>query len=149
LAKAIIAEAKKHNLRVAAHVFYLEDAKTLVDAGLNALAHSVRDKPVDPALIATMKSHDAVQVATLTREASTFIFGKPGGLLDDTFFTQSLAADVLKTLKNSENQKKFAATPDYAHGPQFLEMAKKNLKTLADAGVKIGFGTDTGPPMRF
>src|SRR5215475_11229515 len=27
-------------------------------------------------------------------------------------------------------------------------MAKKNLKTLYNAGVKIGFGTDTGPPRR-
>ena len=28
-------------------------------------------------------------------------------------------------------------------------MAQKNLKKLSDAGVKIGFGTDTGPPGRF
>jgi imidazolonepropionase-like amidohydrolase len=27
-------------------------------------------------------------------------------------------------------------------------MAKKNLKTLYDAGVKTGFGTDSGPPRR-
>jgi imidazolonepropionase-like amidohydrolase len=25
----------------------------------------------------------------------------------------------------------------------------RNLKKLSDAGVKIGFGTDTGPPARF
>ena len=28
-------------------------------------------------------------------------------------------------------------------------MAMTNLKKLADAGVRIGFGTDTGPPGRF
>ena len=28
-------------------------------------------------------------------------------------------------------------------------MAKKNLKRIADSGVKLGFGTDTGPPARF
>ena len=28
-------------------------------------------------------------------------------------------------------------------------MAKRNLKTLVDKGVRIAFGTDTGPPARF
>lgn len=28
-------------------------------------------------------------------------------------------------------------------------MAQKNLKKLVDAGVKFGFGTDSGPPRRF
>ena len=28
-------------------------------------------------------------------------------------------------------------------------MAMHNLKKLSDAGVKIGFGTDSGPPARF
>ena len=28
-------------------------------------------------------------------------------------------------------------------------MGQKNLKKLFDAGVKIAFGTDTGPPARF
>jgi imidazolonepropionase-like amidohydrolase len=28
-------------------------------------------------------------------------------------------------------------------------MAMRNLKKLSDAGVRIGFGTDTGPPGRF
>src|ERR1700675_463559 len=28
-------------------------------------------------------------------------------------------------------------------------MAKKNLKTLSDAGVKVAFGTDSGVPTRF
>ena len=30
-----------------AHVYYLEDAKKLVAAGVNILAHSVRDKELD------------------------------------------------------------------------------------------------------
>lgn len=56
LSKVIIKEAHDKGLKVAAHIFYLDDAKKLVDGGLNALAHSVRDKPIDDALIASMKS---------------------------------------------------------------------------------------------
>ena len=150
LCKAIIADAHKHHLKVAAHVFYLDDAKALIDAGLDGLAHSVRDKPVDEALIAAMKKHGAFQeAATLTREESTFIFAKPGALLEDTFFTRGLSENVLNTLKSAAYQQKIAADPDYSRYPEFLEMAKANLKKLSDGGVKIGFGTDSGPPARF
>jgi imidazolonepropionase-like amidohydrolase len=150
LAKAIIAGAHQHGLKVAAHIFYLEDAKALVDAGLDGLAHSVRDKPVDDALIASMKKRGAFQAAaTLTREESTFIFAKPGPLLDDAFFTRGVSPTVLGTLKSPTFQNKVAADPDYAKYPQFLRTAMQNLKKLSDSGVKIGFGTDSGPPARF
>jgi imidazolonepropionase-like amidohydrolase len=150
LAKAIVADAHKHGLKVAAHVFYLEDAKALVDAGLDGLAHSVRDKPVDDALISSMKKHGAFQeAATLTREESTFVFAKPRAMLDDPFFTRGISANVLSSLKSTAYQQKIAADPDYPKYPQFLEQAMLNLKRLSDSGVKIGFGTDSGPPARF
>ena len=63
IAKAIIDGAHKRHLPVAAHIFYLEDAKRLVDFGVNGLAHSVRDKSVDAALIAAMKKHGTWQMA--------------------------------------------------------------------------------------
>jgi N-acyl-D-aspartate/D-glutamate deacylase len=132
-----------------AHVFYLDDAKMLVNAGLAGLAHSVRDKPVDDELIAILKKHNAWQMAaTLTREYSTFAFSKPSPMLTDPFFAPALSAKSLQMLKDPEYQKRLAADPDNEHGPGWFEMAKKNLKKLADSGVKIGFGTDTGPPRR-
>ena len=48
--RAVIEEAHRHHLRVAAHVYYLADAKSLVNDGVDVLAHSVRDKPVDQEL---------------------------------------------------------------------------------------------------
>ena len=57
MSKAIIDAAHKHGLPAAAHIFYLEDAKQLAGAGVNGFAHSVRDKPVDQALIDSMKKH--------------------------------------------------------------------------------------------
>src|SRR5258707_121189 len=73
LSKAIIENAHANHLKVAAHVFYLDDAKALVNVGLDGLAHSVRDKPVDQALIDTMKKRAVYQIPTLTRELSTFV----------------------------------------------------------------------------
>ena len=150
LCKAIIDEAKVKGLHVGAHIFYLDDAKKLVDAGLYGLAHSVRDKPVDAELIASMKKHGAwQQAATLTRAISVFIYATPQPFYDDPFFSRAISPKVISTLKSAEYQKGVKADHDFARLPEFLETAKKNLKKLVDSGVKVGFGTDTGPPARF
>ena len=146
LSAEIIKEAHAKGKKVAAHVFYLDDAKKLVDAGLDALAHSVRDKPVDDALIASMKKHGAWQAAaTFTREVSAYAYANPPAWLDDPFLARSATPDVIKILK-TPGQKAVPSDPRFADG---LALAKKNLKRLVDAGVKYGFGTDTGPPGRF
>jgi imidazolonepropionase-like amidohydrolase len=146
LSQAIIKAAAAHNLKVGAHIFYLEDAQNLIDRGLFALLHSVRDKEVDDRLIQTMKKRGAwMAAATLTRELSSFVYAKPPQWLDDPFFTRSVSSDVTQTLK-APGQKAVGADPRYSTA---LDVAKRNLKKLVDAGVKYGFGTDTGPPGRF
>src|SRR6266850_4061428 len=125
MTRAIIDSARKHGLRTATHIFYLEDARRVVEQGAAGLAHIVRDKPVDQALIDSMKKKGVWQMAaTLSREASMFAYGQTPPFINDPFFTRSVSQTTLQT-------------------------AKKNLKKLADAGVKYGFGTDTGPPGRF
>ena len=42
-----------------------------------------------------------------------------------------------------------ATDPAAGIGREAFKIAMRNLKKLADAGVRIGFGTDTGPPGRF
>jgi imidazolonepropionase-like amidohydrolase len=150
IAKAIIDGAHKRNLPVAAHIFYLEDAKQLVDYGVNGLAHSVRDKNVDASLIAAMKKHGTWQMAaTLTREASMFVYASTPEFVNDPFFVRGVSPAVIQTLKSAQYQKSITADPHFDRYRSFFDTAKKNLKTLADAGVRYGFGTDTGPPGRF
>lgn len=149
LYRAIIEEAHKQNLRVMAHLFYLADAKGLVDAGLDGMAHSIRDREVDEALIKKLKETGTFAVATLTREESTFVYAEPPAFLDDPFFSKWTEPEVIKTLKDPAWGKKVKADPDFAKYPGQLKMGQKNLKKLFDAGVKLGFGTDTGPPARF
>jgi imidazolonepropionase-like amidohydrolase len=150
MTKAIIDNAHRNHLRVAAHIFYLADAKQLVDGGMDALAHSVRDEPVDQGLINSMKKHGAWQAAaTLTREASMFVYSKPPDFLTDTFFTRGVSPAVITGLSDPEYQKRSASDPDLPKYPGFLKMAQQNLKRLADAGIPYGIGTDSGPPGRF
>jgi imidazolonepropionase-like amidohydrolase len=150
IAGAIIESAHKHHLRAAAHIFYLADAKQLTEFGVNGLAHSVRDKPVDDELIAQMKKHGTWQMAaTLTREASMFIYGSTPPFADDPFFTRGVVASVVQTLKDPTYQKTISQDPDFSEYRGFFETAKRNLKKLVDAGIPYGFGTDSGPPGRF
>ncbi len=55
LYRAIIDEAHRHRIRVMAHVFYLADARDLVEAGVDGFLHSVRDAEMDDALVARIK----------------------------------------------------------------------------------------------
>jgi imidazolonepropionase-like amidohydrolase len=151
IGKAIIDDAHKKGVPVAAHIFYLDDAKALVDYGINGLAHSVRDKPVDQALIDSMKRHGTWQMAeTLTREASIYTYAKTPPFVNDPFFDRGVSPDTIATLKSAAfQQQMIKADPEYEQFHQFLKTAQDNLKRLADAGVKYGFGTDSGPPTRF
>ncbi|HUA86839.1 MAG TPA: amidohydrolase family protein [Bryobacteraceae bacterium] len=150
IAKAIIDSAHRHHLRVTAHVFYLADAKAVVNDGVDALAHEVRDQPVDQELIDSMKKHGTWQQAsTLYREESLFIYGHNPKFLYSPFFTRGVSENVIKTLRSAAYQKSVRDDPEYDRYPGFFEMAKRNLKTLADAGIPYGTGTDAGPPGRF
>jgi imidazolonepropionase-like amidohydrolase len=70
--QAVIDESHKRGMRTAVHLFYLDDAKGVLDAGADFIAHSIRDKDVDDAVIAMLKRRDVCVCPTLMREVSTF-----------------------------------------------------------------------------
>jgi len=148
ISKAIIEQAHHHHLRAIAHIFYLENAKVLAAQGVDGFAHSVRDQPVDDALIASMKQHGTAQMAaTLSREASFTYTKLP--FLDDQFFARSVTPAALETLASDERQKKLAAGKHFAQYPGVLKTAMSNTAKEVAAGVKYGMGTDSGPAGRF
>jgi len=146
---AIIEEAHAAGLQVMAHVFYLEDAKGLVSAGVDGLAHNVRDREVDDAFIGMLLGSDTFVLATLTREESTAIYAEPPAFLDDPLLTRWAEPEVVRALKDPAYGAGVREHVDYQRHRDQFEMARINLKTLLDAGVRIGFGTDSGPPARF
>ena len=147
--QAIIDEAHKQHIRVFAHEFYLNDAKALLAAGLDGFAHSIRDQPVDNDLIKTMKARGVFLIPTLVRDEVLFAYADNLKWLDDPFFLGGLEPGALAIIRSPENVEKGRKDPDIAKYRAGLEMGKKNLKTLSDAGVKIAFGTDSGIPTRF
>jgi imidazolonepropionase-like amidohydrolase len=149
VSQAIISTAHRHGLKVVAHIVYQEDAQQLVDEGLNALAHSVRDQPVDDKLIASMKEHGTWLIPTLTRDSFAVAYDHTPAFLDDPFVTRTVPPSVIATLKSAYYQKRVVADPDFPKYAGMFENSKHNLKRLADAGIPYGFGTDSNFPGRF
>lgn len=148
VSRAIIDTAHQAGLKAVAHVFYLADARQLAAADVNAFVHSVRDTPVDAELIQLMKRHGTWQIPTLTRDSTTFSWAAPDAYLADPFFTRAVPPLLLAALKTPEYRQNVRSDPHFAEYPALLRNSQQNLKKLADAGVKIGFGTDSGPPGR-
>ena len=145
---AVIEAAHRHGLPLAAHFFYLEDAKGLLNAGADFVAHSVRDQPVDDELIGLLRQHDVCYCPTLTREVSTFVYESRPDFFDDPFFIAEADLAVVAALEDPERQARYRGPAPTAYKAA-LEMALRNLKALADNGVTIAMGTDSGPPARF
>jgi imidazolonepropionase-like amidohydrolase len=147
--QAIIDEAHMQHIRVFAHEFYLGDAKALLAAGIDGFAHSIRDQPVDQDFIRTMKARGVFLIPTLVRDEVLFAYADNLKWLDDPFFKAGFEPAAMAMVRSPENVEKGRKDPDIAKYRAGLEMGKKNLKTLSDAGVKIAFGTDSGIPTRF
>ena len=150
--RATIEEAHARKLPIAVHVYWLADAKATLLAGADLIAHSVRDVPVDDQFINALKSRDVCYSPTFTREISTFIYDATPSWVDDPFFLKGAEKGVPELLKDPKRQETFRNSNGWKTGQQYkagLEVAKKNLKTLVDRGVRIAMGTDTGPPGRF
>ena len=143
--RAVIAEAHRLGLRVAAHIFYLEDAKELLRAGADVIAHSVRDKEIDAEFIALMKKRNIPYCPTLTREISTFIYETTPAFFADPFFLREADRDVVAQLQEPQRQAALQKSATAQGYKAALPTAKRNLKKAADAGLLIAMGTDAGP----
>ena len=150
--RAAIDTAHARKLPIAVHIYWLADAKATLLAGADMIAHSVRDVPVDEQFINAMKARDVCYSPTFTRELSTFIYDATPSWVDDAFFLKGAEKGVAEQLKDPKRQEQIKTSGAWKSGQQYkagLEVAKRNLKTLSDRGVRIAFGTDTGPPGRF
>jgi imidazolonepropionase-like amidohydrolase len=141
---AIIDEAHRHKLKVAAHEFYLSDAKSLVADGIDVLAHSIRDQPVDKQLIDVMKARHVFYIPTFMVDESFFIFAEQPAVMHDDFFRGAVGPELLKYLESEEYKDKAEHDLSLQRNKAALATGMKNLKLLFDAGVPIAFGTDSG-----
>jgi imidazolonepropionase-like amidohydrolase len=147
--RAVIDEAHKRGLRVAAHVYYLTDAKDLLAAGVDFIAHSVRDQRVDTEFVSALKASRRCYSPTLMREVSTYVYeSTPDFFSDPLFLKHADPAWVAAGRDPARQQATRTSTSAQTYKAQ-LPFAMMNLERLAEEGVAIAMGTDTGPTGRF
>jgi imidazolonepropionase-like amidohydrolase len=144
LYRAIIQEGHKHGLRVNAHVFYHTDAVGLVDAGIDGLAHLVRDKDMDDALVAAIVRRNVYVMPNLSPEWNTYA-ELPRWLKDGdpllTLLQESAPAAVIARMKRAYEDRNPAAVERTRSQYAILQ---RSLAKLAEANAKIILGSDTG-----
>jgi imidazolonepropionase-like amidohydrolase len=147
--RAVIDEAHQRGLRVAAHLYYLGDAKGLLDAGADFIAHSVRDQKVDEEFVSKLKASNRCYTPTLMREVSTFVYeSTPDFFADPLFLKHANPAWVAAGRDPARQQATRTSASAQTYKAQ-LPFAVMNLERLAEEGIPIAMGTDTGPTGRF
>jgi imidazolonepropionase-like amidohydrolase len=142
--KAVIDEAHKKHLRVAAHVYALSDAKELVADGVDVLAHSVRDQLVDDAFVQAMKERKVWYVPTLTVDESFFVYAERPEFMKTKFFQEAAGPKLMAKFDAPGYAERVNQDPQTEQHRKDFAMDQQNLKRLFDAGVLVGFGTDSG-----
>jgi imidazolonepropionase-like amidohydrolase len=137
---AVFEQARKHGLRTMAHIVELVDARMAVEEGVNVLVHNVRDQDIPADFLATLNARNVSVISTLAREEGMFRAG--GGATDNPFFTKGLTPEQIAEL--NKKLETLANDPARARLMRAFEQDKVNVKKLSDAGVRLGFGTDSG-----
>jgi len=127
---AVIDEAHKRGLRVTAHLFDLEDAKGLIRAGVDALAHGVRDKDIDDELVAMFKQRPNLILTPNLPDR--------GVKVDLSWLRAGLPAEEFAKLE--------AANTDRPAAQAFFGIQARNLARLNAAGARIVLGSDGNRP---
>ena len=153
IAKAIIDEAHKHNLKVAVHATERITAQLAVENGCDYLVHGVEDEIVSDDFIKLLKSKKVIDCPTLIVE-------------DGYFKTLGQTMDYSTYDLMNSNPEQIGSIEDLKHLPDtaMISFYKKrfrmpaiinkwhhddsvrmvNLKKMIDGGITIAAGTDAG-----
>lgn len=141
---AAIAEAHRQGKHVVAHIHDLQPAMALVASDVNMLGHGVRDQPISSAQAKEMKRHGVGYIPTLHIDEANYFYAEHPELLQSEFVRRALPESVIAKWSDPAWQKDTLTNPSTQKSKNALAMNLRNLKTLHDQGVRIGFGTNAG-----
>jgi imidazolonepropionase-like amidohydrolase len=130
--RAVIDEAHKRGLRVAAHLYYLEDAKGLLAAGVDFIAHSVRDQKVDSEFVSALKASGRCYTPTLMREVSTYVYESTPDFFSDPLFLKYANPAWVAAGRDPARQQATRTSASAQTYKAQLPFAVMNLERLAE-----------------
>jgi imidazolonepropionase-like amidohydrolase len=144
LFRAGIDEGHKLGLPVTAHVYYHVDAVDLVDAGINSIAHLVRDKEMDDALVAAIVKRNVYVMPNLGG-AERAQYTSPPAWIDEpnlvALLDETVSPEVIARMKTAFATRDPAAA---ARARSIYANMQRSLAKLNAAGARIILGSDTG-----
>jgi len=146
ISAAIVDEAHRQGLRAAAHLFYLDDARALVEQGLDVIAHSVRDREIDDALLTELRERDVAYITTLALDESQYVYADdpPPNYTREPAFRAALETGVAEKFASQAYKQKKLSDPATPKWRAAAITSKHNALRVHRAGVTLALGTDSG-----
>lgn len=142
--RAAIDEAHRNGLRVAAHIHDQAQAGGLVDAGVDIIAHGIRDETVAPGLVQAMKARGTWYIPTVNIDEANYLYAEHPAWLQTPFLRNALPDQVAARWLDPQWAPQQLAGANIPGARKAVETNLRNLRILHEAGVAIGFGTDSG-----
>jgi len=143
--RAIVEEAQRHHIPAVAHIAGRADAVQLAGLGVKDFLHTVRDRaPIDPEFIKMAREKGLSFTPTLAAIGNAWYFLEHPEELEDPGVRAGLKAQDLAKLESSEYRKEALAGANREKTRAALEKALRFTKDLAEGGVRIGVGSDSG-----
>jgi imidazolonepropionase-like amidohydrolase len=147
LMKTIIDESHRLGFKVITHITTLQQARDAVKAGSDGLAHTVTDKIMDGPLLQAMKRNRVFCIPTISVFEAFAVLGTEGKLSASLTASPLLPAGVCREILKDITQKKGAVSQTLGMWQKAANISKKNVKKMAEAGIKLVLGTDAGNPL--
>ena len=147
--QTIISEAHAYGMKVMVHAYDTADQKNVIRAGANVMAHSAVTMPVDEEYIAEAKKADILYLATLSVYHDVFDENVIREFITQDFVQRTVPKKTLDSLSSPEPLDSFAKSIKQDNIKRLYPTIQENLKRIAESGVAIGVGPDTGVPGSF
>ena len=142
----VIAEAHRHGLPVAAHVYELEGHRDVLRAGCDILYHSSVTGAIDDDYLEAARANGSLYVATLSIYNDTYEPAAIREWADSPWVRESVPQSTLATLEPGGPLDEFDAFTRRDNIARQLPTIMGNMKKIHDAGIAFAAGPDTGVP---
>lgn len=139
---AAVATASEHGLKTVIHINTWQDVRDAVEVGATAVTHVPAREPIPADLARLMAERGVYSIPTLAVETDLGPFITDASVLAQPLATALATADIIKAYRTD---------PSLAHAADHAEENRRrtatilsSVKAMADAGVTILTGTDSG-----
>lgn len=138
---AAVSAARRNDIKTIVHVASWQDARDAVEAGASAVTHTPAGLiPADLARLMVARKVASIPTLTLHTDALQFVFDRT--VLESPLARALTTSAVISSYRSSEIVSQAAAVRE--ENDERKTVTFKSVKAMADAGVRILVGTDSG-----